>query len=310
VLLHELAHIDPHHRAVIVEQEPGERLGQLGLAHASGAEEQERSERAARILQTRARAADGLGDRLDRLRLPDYALAENLLHLEQLLALALHHLVDRNARPTADHAGDVFLGHLLAQHRVGGLALRFGELLFELGNAPVGQLTRLRQVTLALGLLQLKTRGIERFLDLAFRRDLVALVLPAGREFGRLLFEIGKVFAQRDQPVLGVLVGLLLERLFLDLELDDLAVERFDLLGLALHFHTDAARRLVHQVDRLVGEEAVLDVAVRQLRRRHDRAVGDAHAVMQFVLVLDAAQDRDRVLDGRLGNEHRLEPPL
>jgi hypothetical protein len=32
--------------------------------------------------------------------------------------------------------------------------------------------------------------------------------------------------------------------------------------------------------------------------------------VVQLVLFLEAAQDRDRVLDRRLAHEHRLEPPL
>ena len=41
VLLHELAHVDANHRVVVIEQEPGERLGQFGLADACGAEEQE-----------------------------------------------------------------------------------------------------------------------------------------------------------------------------------------------------------------------------------------------------------------------------
>src|SRR5690349_23482194 len=43
--------------------------------------------------------------------------------------------------------------------------------------------------------------------------------------------------------------------------------------------------------------------------RRHDRAVGDADAVMLLVLVLQTAQDRDGVLDARLIDEHRLEAP-
>ena len=68
-------------------------------------------------------------------------------------------------------------------------------------------------------------------------------------------------------------------------------------------------RRFVDQVDRLVGQKAVGDVAVGQRRRRDDRAVGDAHAVMQFVFFLQAAQDRDGVLDRRLADEHRLETP-
>ena len=83
---------------------------------------------------------------------------------------------------------------------------------------------------------------------------------------------------------------------------------RVELLGLGIDLHLEARRRLVDQVDRLVGQEAVGDVAVRERRRRDDRAVGDAHAVVLLVSVLEAAQDRDRVLDRRLVDEDRLEP--
>ena len=89
----------------------------------------------------------------------------------------------------------------------------------------------------------------------------------------------------------------------------DLAVDRVELLRLGIDLHLQPRRGLVHQVDRLVRQEAVGDVAVRQRRRGHQRGVGDAHAVMLLVLVLQAAQDRDRVLDARLVDEHRLEAP-
>src|SRR3546814_1304504 len=46
VLLHEFAHVDAHHGAVIVEQEFGQRLGQFGLADARRSQEQETAERA------------------------------------------------------------------------------------------------------------------------------------------------------------------------------------------------------------------------------------------------------------------------
>ena len=67
------------------------------------------------------------------------------------------------------------------------------------------------------------------------------------------------------------------------------------------------AAGLVHEVDRLVRQETVGDIAVRELGRRHERRIGDPHAVMKLVFLLDAAQDRDRILDRRLGHEHRLE---
>src|SRR5204863_104484 len=82
-------------------------------------------------------------------------------------------------------------------------------------------------------------------------------------------------------------------------------VELVELLGLAVDLHADAACRLVHQVDRLVGEEAVGDVAVRKSRGSHDRGVGNADAVVELVLLLEATEDRDRILDRGLGDENR-----
>ena len=55
--------------------------------------------------------------------------------------------------------------------------------------------------------------------------------------------------------------------------------------------------RLVDQVDGLVGQEAVGDVAVREHRGRHQRGVLDLHLVVDLVLLLEAAQDGDGVLD-------------
>src|SRR3954466_15338212 len=49
VPLHVLRHVDPHHRLLGVEQELRQRLGQLGLADARGAEEDERADRAVRV---------------------------------------------------------------------------------------------------------------------------------------------------------------------------------------------------------------------------------------------------------------------
>ena len=82
-------------------------------------------------------------------------------------------------------------------------------------------------------------------------------------------------------------------------------------LGHAFQLHRQPAGGFVHQVDRLVGQEAVGDVAVRQLGRGDERRVLDLHAlVMRFVARLEPAQDGDRVFDVRLADEDRLEAPL
>jgi hypothetical protein len=68
--------------------------------------------------------------------------------------------------------------------------------------------------------------------------------------------------------------------------------------------------RLVDQVDRLVGQETVGDVAVGELGRGDDRRGGDLDAVVDLVLLLQTAQDRDGRFDRRLADQHLLEPAL
>src|SRR5207245_8077618 len=74
-----------------------------------------------------------------------------------------------------------------------------------------------------------------------------------------------------------------------------------------IYFHAQARGGLVDQVDRLIRQEAVGDIALREHRGRDDRGVRDAHAVMDFVFFLQATQDRDGVLDRRLADEDGLE---
>ena len=114
------------------------------------------------------------------------------------------------------------------------------------------------------------------------------------------LFEIG-------EAALGGGVRLLGQGLALDLQLDDAPVDLVELLGLGVDRHAHAAGRLVDEVDRLVGQEAVGDVAVGEGGGGDDGGVGDAHAVVRLVALLQAAQDRDGVLHRRLADEHRLE---
>ena len=57
VLLLVFAHVDPHHRPLVIEQELRQGTGQLGLAHPGWSEENERADRAVRVLQARPASA-------------------------------------------------------------------------------------------------------------------------------------------------------------------------------------------------------------------------------------------------------------
>ena len=94
-------------------------------------------------------------------------------------------------------------------------------------------------------------------------------------------------------------------RTLLDLVLE-LAVARR--CGHRLDAH--ARRGLVDQVDRLVGQLAVLDVAVGERRRGDERVVGDLAAVVGLVAVAQAAQDLHGVVGRGLLDADLLEAPL
>ena len=74
--------------------------------------------------------------------------------------------------------------------------------------------------------------------------------------------------------------------------------------------HAQPRRRLVDEVDRLVGELPTGDVAVGERRGGDQRGVGDAYAVVCLVLLLDPTEDLDGVLDTGLADEDLLEAAL
>ena len=69
-------------------------------------------------------------------------------------------------------------------------------------------------------------------------------------------------------------------------------------------------RGLVDEVDGLVGQEAVGDVARGQLGRRLEGVVGDRQLVVLLVALLDALEDLDRLFDARLLDHDGLEAAL
>ena len=115
VLLHVLGHVDPHHGPLVVEQELGERPRELRLADAGRPEEQERADGPVRIRQARARPPHGVRDRVDGLRLAHDAPREAVLHLDELLDLALEEAGHRDAGPLGDDLGHILLVDLLLQ---------------------------------------------------------------------------------------------------------------------------------------------------------------------------------------------------
>jgi hypothetical protein len=252
---------------------------------------------------------------IGRLVLADHALVQPLLHVDELRHLALHQLRHGDAGPLGHDLGHVLVVDLLLQEGrvgllLGELGLELRDLLLELRDLAVAELGRPREVGVALGALRLAVRLLEPLLDRADRLDCVLLALPVRLHLTRLLAQVGELPLDRLAARGAGVVLLLLQRLELDLELLDAALDLVDLGRHRVDLDTQPRGGLVDQVDRLVGEKAVGDVALRQRRGGDDRRVLDAHAVMHLVALLEPAQDRDRVLDARLLDEDRLEAAL
>ncbi len=122
-------------------------------------------------------------DGMHRLGLADDALAQLVLHAEQLVALALQHLVDGNAGPARHDMRDV-VGRDGLLDEVAGAALlcfRFGQLLLKVGDDAVGDLAGLGEVAAPLRGLQVEARLVEALLQLGGGTELLLLRLPALR---------------------------------------------------------------------------------------------------------------------------------
>ena len=251
VLLHVLGHVEGQKRVLGVEQELGQRLGKLGLAHARRAQEDERTSGALRILQARAGAADGLGKRRDGLVLADDALVQNAFHAQQLFGLGLGEVAHGHASGHGHHVGDIL-------------------------NRDVLHGLRRVLLPLLLGLFALLLQGL-------------FLVAQLGGALELLLADG------------AILVGA---------HLPQLLVQIAQLLGQRHVADAHAGAGLVHDVDGLVGQVAILDVAVGQLHGGGQRLVGEVHTVVRLVLVAQALHDAHGLLLVGLVDGERLETAL
>ena len=225
-------HIDPHHAVLVVEEEFCQGFCQFGLSHTGRPEEDERPDRAFRVLQPGTAPADCIGNCPDGFILAHDTLVEFGLEAQQFLFLALQHPAHGNAGPARDHFGNLLCIHLLVHHR--GVLLQHGQFFFEflhglfsLRDTAIADLCHLPEVAFAFG-----TFGLEfQVLDLSFPRlDLfnqVFLRLPLCLQPVPFLGQVRDLLVQALQ---FSLVFLPLDGFPFNLQLADLAFNRSPVL--------------------------------------------------------------------------------
>ncbi len=110
------------------------------------------------------------------------------------------------------------------------------------------------------------------------------------------------------QALLRRIIFLPSYRFSLDFELFDASFDRIEFLRHRIDLDAEFRCCLIDEVNRLVRQKAIGDVAVAELGRSDDRTVGDSHAVMHFVPFLQAPQNGNRVFHIRFGDQDGLEP--
>ena len=271
VALHVLAHVDADHRPLVVEQELGERLRGFRLAHARGAEEQERADGAFWSSPSPARERrTALATAEERVVLADHALARRLSSMWRSFCISpssilltgmpvhLETMPAMSSSVTSSFRNEPFS----CTRASSGAALL--DLLLEVGQLAVLDLRGLAEIPLAARLLLLRPSAppsatcLSRMRgdDLLFAQPLSAHHVALARMSSATSF-----LSSSSRAVLALSLSRL-ERLLLDLELQQASLDLVDLERHAVDLHLDLARRLVDQVDGLVGQEAIGDVAV------------------------------------------------
>ena len=136
--------------------------------------------------------------------------------------------------------------------------------------------------------------------------DGVLLVLPLGFLAVEAVAEFGHLFLQSGQTLLRKFIRFLFQRGFLNLQLGDAVVHLVQFGGHRIQLGLDHGAGFIHQVDSLIGQETVGDIAVGQGGCCNQRSVLNLDAVEHFVPLFQATQDGDGVLHRRLVDHNGL----
>ena len=184
------------------------------------------------------------------------------------------------------------------------------QLTFELRKLSVLQLRQLVELSLALQIRHLRFDLLDVFANVLGSLHLRFLGFPYLFQIRILFFEPLDFFLDQLEAFLRSVVFFLLDRFSLNLQLDQTTVKFIHHFRFGINFHADARRRLVDQIDRFIRQKTVGDIAVRQLRRRDDRGIGDLNPVMDFIAFFQTAQNRNSRFYTGLTDQHFLESTL
>ena len=320
MLLRVLRHVNSNHGAFIIEEELRQGLSKFGLTNARRAKEEEGTCGSVRIGQACTRTADSIRNRADSILLTNQSMGNEVLHMDELLALGLEQLAHGDSSPRFDNLSDLGRANFFGNHWLIGfvrllfslnLFFLFANLTFDLRNIAVLETSCFFEATGTNRQLQLGTQLIQ--LDAELTHAVVASLFgfPTAGESSKLFVLVRKVLPKLLEALRRGLVQAIGVRLgqvgLFHAQTIHLATQNVNFLGRGVKFHAQAGGSLVDQVNGFIGKLTPGDVAIGKLCRCNQSTVRNGDLVVCFVLRCNTAQNCDGIFNRRLTNEHLLE---
>ena len=233
---------------------------------------------------------------------------------QQLVPFTLHQAGHRDARPPLHNPGNLFLCYPVTEH--GGVLALLGigflclQCLFNLGALAILQSGCFFQIIGTFCTFNLLPQIFQLLPQLLNAVDGILFIFPLGFQSVIGIPLLRQFLLQLGKACLGKLVIFLFQCRLLNFHLDNLPGYRIQFRRGRIHFGADLGAGFVHQVDGLIRQEPVGDIAVRKGSRSDDGRVRDLHAMEHFIALFQATQNGDGFLHSRLIYLHRLEPPF
>ena len=173
-----------------------------------------------------------MGDSRNGLVLPHHAFVQLYFHLQQFLALTLHHFGHGNAGGTADNFCNFFGAHLGAKqprrsacYRIELIGLRFFQQLFEFWQLAVLQLGHFVEIALSSELFNLLAQLVNFFANVLTALRLGLFCLPNFFQIGSFFFQTDNFLFDQAQTFLRRLIGFFFNGFTFNLKLNQAPVQ-------------------------------------------------------------------------------------
>ena len=188
-----------------------------------------------------------------------------------------------------------------------GVTFRSLQLCTQFRQLTVFEFRRAGKVALAFGLLDFDFDVVHLFLDVGSAGRGGFLGFPDFVQIGVFFLQAVDFLIYQFQTFFAGVIAFFGNVHFFHFELDDAAVEFVHLLGFTVQLHFDAAGSFVNQINCFIRQEAVGNVTVAQLRCGNDSRVGNIDTVVDFITLLQTAQNSDGIFHTWLANQYFLE---